>query len=71
MEIIYKNFELPDDFGIDIPFEDLLKYEIANSFLCQWVSIDFMQDLLAKQMVKKVKRKYKNYIDFSKKLKNK
>ena len=66
--IKYKAFDKPEDFGIDINVQDLLTYEIANSWVCQWIWIDWVQDLWAKRMVNKVQRKYKKYGEFAKKL---
>lgn len=66
----YKAFDKPEDFDIDINIQDLLTYEIANSGICQWININWLQDLWAKRMVKKVERKYKRYIEFAKRLEN-
>lgn len=41
-----------------------LEYEIANSWICQWIWIDWVQNLWAKKMVNKAMKKYKKWCEF-------
>ena len=46
------------------PLSTFLEYEIANSWICQWIWIDWVQDFWAKRMANKAMRKYKKYVHF-------
>ncbi len=52
----------------DISVQEALTYEIANHWLTPYLSIGWMQDLMAKYMVKKAQRKIYKYIQFKSKL---
>lgn len=43
---------------------DALNYEIANSFIAQFVSNEWLQEQLAKYYAKKIERKYRKYLFF-------
>ena len=64
----FKDFTKAQDYEADLNIQDLLTYEIANSWKYQWVSINWVQDLLAQRMAKKVQRKYRRFVEFQAKL---
>ena len=49
---------------LDLNIQDLLTYEIANNWFCQFIATDWMQDIVAKRMAKKVQRKYEKFKRF-------
>jgi len=65
----FKAFTEKSAYEADLNIQDLLTYEIANSWVCQWIWIDWVQNLWAKRMAKKVQRKHQRFIEFQSKLK--